>query len=73
MSDSVYINSKPETKALKEESGNIYNPKINIYYVTEPCYNENSKPSKLWILVIEPIWLIEPPQNCIDNMTNTKF
>ena len=37
MSDSVYINSKPETKALKEESGNIYNPKINIYYVTEPC------------------------------------
>jgi hypothetical protein len=24
-----------------------------MYYVTEPCYNENSKPSKLWILVIE--------------------
>ena len=38
MSDSVYINSKPETKTLKDESGNIlYNPKINIYYVTEQC------------------------------------
>ena len=38
VSDSVYVNSKPETKTLKEESGNIlYNLKINIYYVTESC------------------------------------
>ena len=26
-----------------------------LYYVTEPCYNEKSKPSNLGNLVIEPI------------------
>ena len=38
VSDSVYVNSKPETKTLKEKSKNvIYNLKIKMYYVTEPC------------------------------------
>ena len=31
--------------------------KTVLYYVTEPYYNENSKPSKLWILIIEPTHL----------------
>ena len=37
-----------------------YNNNNLLYYVTKPCYNKSSKPSKLWILVIDPIWLIEP-------------
>jgi len=34
--------------------------KTLFYYVTEFYYNENLKPSKPLILVIEPIYSIEP-------------
>jgi len=54
VSDSVYINSKPETKALKEESGNIYNPKINIYYVTELCLIKIRSSQNFGALLLRP-------------------
>ena len=39
VSDSVYLNFKPETKTLKEESGSILYiiQKLILYYVTERC------------------------------------
>ena len=56
VSDNVYVNSKPKNKTLEDENGKIfYIIQKLIYYVTEPFYNEKSKPSKLWILVIESI------------------
>jgi len=44
------------TLKIKKNNRRTNNNKTLLYYVTEPCYNEKSKSSQLWILVIEPTY-----------------